>query len=57
MARWKVAARLAAELARRRQYRGSLVERHPDGSMGGVDVRKLERGLLERFIRLRRCSM
>jgi hypothetical protein len=48
MARWKVAARLADELARRRQYRGSLVERHLDGSTGGVDTRKLERALLER---------
>jgi hypothetical protein len=50
MARWKVAARLADELARRRQYRGSLIERHPDGSMdmGGVDTRQLERALLER---------
>jgi hypothetical protein len=48
MARWKVAARLADELGRRRQYRGSLVERHPDGSAGGVDTRNLERALLER---------
>jgi hypothetical protein len=48
MARWKVAARLEDELERRRQYRGSLVERHPDGSTGGVDTRKLDRALLER---------
>jgi hypothetical protein len=48
MARWKVAARLEDELARRRQYRGSLVEWHPDGSTGGVDTRRLERALLER---------
>jgi hypothetical protein len=48
MARWKVAARLADELERRWQYRGSLIERHPDGSMGGVDSRKLGRALLER---------
>jgi hypothetical protein len=48
MARWKVAARLEDELTRRRQYRGSLVERHPDGSTGGVDTRELERALLER---------
>jgi hypothetical protein len=48
MARWRVAARLEDELERRRQYRGSLVERHPDGSTGGVDTRKVERALLER---------
>jgi hypothetical protein len=48
MARWKVAARLADELERRRQYRASLVERHLDGSMGGVNTRKLARALLER---------
>jgi hypothetical protein len=43
MARWRIAARLEDELERRRQYRGCLVERHPDGSTGGVDIRKLER--------------
>jgi hypothetical protein len=48
MARWKVGARLKDELERRRQYRASLVERHPDGSTGGVDTRRLERALLER---------
>jgi len=48
MARWKVAARLEHELERRRQYRGSFIVTHPDGSTGGVDTRKLERALLER---------
>jgi hypothetical protein len=48
MARWRVAARLEDEFERRRQYRGSLVERHSDGSTGGVDTRKPERALLER---------
>jgi hypothetical protein len=54
MARWKVAARLADELERRRQYRASLVEKHLDGSTGGVDPRKLERALVctENLIRV-----
>jgi hypothetical protein len=48
MARWKVAARLEAELERRRQYRGSFIETRPDGSTAGLDTRTLERALLER---------
>jgi hypothetical protein len=49
MARWKVAARLEAELERRRrQYRGSFIETRPDGSTAGLDTRTLGRALLER---------
>jgi hypothetical protein len=37
----EVAAGLEDELERRRQYRGSLVEWHPDGSTGVLGTRKV----------------
>jgi hypothetical protein len=47
MARWKNPSLLEHERERRRQYRGRLVQKLPDGGTGGVDPRDLDRALLE----------
>jgi hypothetical protein len=47
MARWKNPGRLEDERQRRRQYQGRLVQKLPDGGMGGLDPRELDRALLE----------
>jgi hypothetical protein len=47
MARWKNAALLEDQLERRRQYKGRLTQKAPDGGTGGLHPRDMDRALLE----------